>query len=333
MPRFRWYGLAAPVVALAVAAPVQADTMVYIKKGDVWMAKDNGSRQVPITRNGKPRSPYFSPSVADNGTIVALKGIHLHSFKPNGRRIVRARQWAINPSPTLSTEPFSVDLSPNGRIVATHNAIYSTYYDPRTSQTRPEIEAQFVDFFDFRKNKEIGKTDGYYDYGAPSWLGSGRVLTTSYGGYNAQILVAKVGDETRGADFYWDPGRFPNTGMNTHILADAEATRAGDRFAVMRRPLLGADAAELSVATIQIYRTGSPSTASTPLCTIGPGRRIDYDADPSWSSDGRRLLWWERGRGIFSTPVTADPGCGLKPRRIIRGGLSPDLSRARLPRR
>ena len=71
--------------------------MVYIKKGDVWMAKDNGSRQVPITRNGKPRSPYFSPSVADNGTIVALKGIHLHSFKPNGRRVVRARQWAVNP--------------------------------------------------------------------------------------------------------------------------------------------------------------------------------------------------------------------------------------------
>ena len=95
--------------------------MVFIKKGDVWMAKVNGARQVAITRDGKPGRPYFSPSVADNGTIVALKGIHLHSFKPSGRRIVAARQWAIDPSPTLSTEPFTVDLSPNGRIVATHN--------------------------------------------------------------------------------------------------------------------------------------------------------------------------------------------------------------------
>ena len=124
---------------------------------------------------------------------------------------------------------------PNGRIVATHNGIYSTYYDPRTSQTRPEIEAQFVDFFDFRTNKEVGKTDGYYDYGSPSWLGSDQALTTSYGPYNAQVLLAKVGDETRGSDFYWDPGRFSDTGMNTHILTDAEATRAGDRFAVMPR--------------------------------------------------------------------------------------------------
>ena len=50
-----------------------------------------------------------------------------------------------------------------------------------------------MDFFDFRKNKEIGKTDGYYDYGAPSWLGSGQVLTTSYGAYNAQVLRGQGG--------------------------------------------------------------------------------------------------------------------------------------------
>ena len=176
---------------------------------------------------------------------------------------MRPRQWAINPSPSLSTEPFSVDLSPNGRIVATHNGIYSTYYDPRTSDIRPTLAAQFVDFFDFRKNKEIGKTDGYYDYGAPSWIDSRHVLTTSYGIFNAQVLIAEVGDRTRGADFFRDPNLDPATGTNAFVIADAEATRARDKFAVMRRPLQGADAADLSVATIQIYRTGAPATAST----------------------------------------------------------------------
>ncbi len=34
----------------------------------------------------------------------------------------RPRQWAIDPSPSLSTEPVNVDLSPNGRIIATQNA-------------------------------------------------------------------------------------------------------------------------------------------------------------------------------------------------------------------
>jgi hypothetical protein len=330
---FRWIGSAVLLASLALVAPAQADTMVFVKKSNVWIARDDGSRQVRLTRDGTRRRPYFSPTVADNGTIVALKGIHLYSFKPNGRRIVRPRQWAINPSVSISTEPFSVDLSPNGRIVATHNGIYSTYYDPRTSAIRPTLAAQFVDFFDFRKNKEVGKTDAYYDYGLPSWIDSRHVLTTSYGIFNAQVLIAAVGASTRGADFFRDPNRDPATGTNAFVIADAEATRARDRFAVMRRPLQGADAADLSVATIQIYRTGAPPTASTPLCTIGPGRSLDYDADPSWSTDGKRLVWWERGKGIFATPVTDAPGCGLKVRRIVRGGLSPDVSKAKLPRR
>ena len=84
---------------------------------------------------------------------MALRSIFLHSFRPNGQRIVRPRQWAVNPSPSLSTEPFFVDLSPNGRIAATQNAVYSTYYDPRRSEVRPTVSAWFTDFFDFRRNR------------------------------------------------------------------------------------------------------------------------------------------------------------------------------------
>lgn len=141
--------------------------MVFIKRGDVWMARPDGSRQVAITKDGRPGMPYFSPSIADNGTIVALRGIHLHSFRPNGRRIVKPRQWAII-GRSLSTEPFTVDLSPNGRIVATDNAIYSTRYDPRRSKDRPTLDALYVDFLDFRTNKARGETDSFYDYGGPA---------------------------------------------------------------------------------------------------------------------------------------------------------------------
>jgi hypothetical protein len=334
MFRFGLAGLALLLLGLAVAAPAQGASMVFIKRGDVWIARPDGSRQAAITKNGRPGRPYFSPSIADNGTIVALKGIFLHSFRPSGRRIVRPRQWTINPSPSLSTEPFFVDLSPNGRITATQNAVYSTFYDPRTSETRPTVAAWFTDFFDFRRNppKEIGLTDGYYDYNYPAWIDSRRVLSTSYGIFNAQIFTNRVGQRTRGVEFYRDPGRDPETGTNSFILADAELTRARDRFAVMRRPLR-TDTADLSVATIQIYRTRNPSTASEPLCAIGPGRRIGPEPDPSWSPDGRTLVWYENGRGLFSTRVTSAPGCSLKPRLIVRGAHSPDLSKAKSPRR
>ena len=334
MRRCRLLFLVVVVVGLALAAPAQGASVVFVKKNNVWIAKPDGSRQVRITRDGTRGSPYYSPSIADNGTIVALKGIHLHSFRPNGGRIVKPRQWAIDPSPALSTEPFSVDLSPNGRIVATDNALYSTYYDPRTGADRPEFVALFVDFLNFRTNKDLGLTDSFYNYWQPAWIDSKRVVTTSgYGIFDPQVVVTRVGRRTRGTAFFRDPARDPATNTNAFVLMDAEITRDGGKFAVMRRPLQLPDLSDLRPRTIQIYRTGNPSTASTPICAIGPGRRIDEFADPSWSPDGKTLYWWERGRGIFSTPVKSAPGCGLKPRLIIRGGVTPDLSRATVHRR
>jgi hypothetical protein len=334
----RW-GRACLALIVAGAFPcvsAQAASVVYIKRNNVWMARADGSNQVRVSRDGRRGTGnyYFSPSLGDDGTIVALKSVFLHSFRPNGKRIVKPRQWAIDPSPALSTEPFNVDLSRNGRIVATENGIYSTYYDPRTSEDRPTLSAKFIDFFTFRgKPKEVGRTDGFSDYDLPAWIDSQRLLTTTYNIFGAQVVEARVGDMTSGTDFYRDPGRDPLTGTNSFILRDAEMTRAGDKFAVMRRPLQGASSDDPSVGTIQIYRTGNPPSASTPICAIGPARRISQQADPSWSPDGKTLLWWEVGRGIFSSRVTSTPGCGLKPRLIIRGGITPDLSKAKVPRR
>src|SRR3712207_5096028 len=129
MSRFRLAALALSLLVLAPAAAAHGASVVFVKRNDVWMARLDGSGQLRLTRDGTRRSPYFSPSIADNGTIVALKGIPLHSFRPNGRRIVRPRQWALLGA-TLSTEPFDVDLSPNGRVAATDNVLYGTFYDP-----------------------------------------------------------------------------------------------------------------------------------------------------------------------------------------------------------
>jgi hypothetical protein len=116
------------LLALIAAAPAHADAMVFVKRNDVWISRPDGSRQIRLTTNGTRDSPYVSPSIADDGTIVALRRITLHSFRPTGRRIARPRRWAIV-TQRLSTEPIDVDLSPNGRIVATDNLLYSVFYD------------------------------------------------------------------------------------------------------------------------------------------------------------------------------------------------------------
>jgi len=306
--------------------------MVFVKRGDVWLARPDGSRQVALTRNGTPRRSYSSPSIADDGTIVALKGATLHSFRPNGRRIVRPRRWGVA-TPTLSTLPISVDLSPNGRLVATDHALYESYVDPNTNQERPSMLARTTEFDDFRRNRTVGETDSYYEYGLPAWIDAGSVLFTNIGIFGAQVITAPLGRQSRGADLFQDPDRDPLIQTNNQILSDAEMTRAGDRFAVMRRPLQGAGAGDPGAGTIVVYATGAPPSGSTPLCTIGPGRRIDFAPDPSWSPDGGTLFWHEVGVGLFSSPVTSAPGCGLAPRLVVRGAVQPDLSRATVPRR
>ena len=66
------------VVLAASHAAGPADSIVFIKNHNVWLAKANGSGQVRVTRDGTAANPYYSPTQADNGTIVALRG-------PDGR--------------------------------------------------------------------------------------------------------------------------------------------------------------------------------------------------------------------------------------------------------
>ena len=334
MARFGLIALALLVVGLVAAAPAQSASMVFIKKSNVWMSRVDGSGQVRVTKDGSRGNPYYSPSIADNGTIVALKSVFLHSFRPNGRRIVRAapvggrpvaqpvdRAVLRRPLPERpdrgDPERRLLDVLRPAQVGDPSHGVRLVHRLLRLSEEPP---------------KEIGLTDGFYDYNYPAWIDSSRVLSTSYGIFNAQIFTNRVGQRTRGVEFYRDPGRDPDTGTNSYILADAELTRTRNRFATMRRPLR-ADTADLSVGTIQIYRTLKPSTASEPLCAIGPGRKIGSEPDPSWSPDGKTLVWYENGRGIHSSPVTSAPGCGLRPRLIVRGAHSPDLSKAKVPRR
>src|SRR3954466_13275767 len=64
----------AAVAALAAAAPASADSIAYIKDGNVWLSTGDGSRQFQVTSTGG----YSDVSQADDGTMIALKGVRLN---------------------------------------------------------------------------------------------------------------------------------------------------------------------------------------------------------------------------------------------------------------
>ena len=58
--------LAAIAIALVPAAAASADSIVFVKDANVWVASPDGSGQRQLTKDGTPDHPYRSPSQADD---------------------------------------------------------------------------------------------------------------------------------------------------------------------------------------------------------------------------------------------------------------------------
>ena len=73
---------AAALVVMAVGAPAaSADSMAYVKNGDIWLSTSDGARQYRVTATGG----YSDVSQADDGTMIGLYGVRLHRLSRQGR--------------------------------------------------------------------------------------------------------------------------------------------------------------------------------------------------------------------------------------------------------
>src|SRR5688500_9642965 len=73
------------VVALALLLPAaaSADSIVYTKDHDVWLARPDGSGARQLTRDGA----YQSPTQANDGTILAQRGTRFIRLDRAGRTL------------------------------------------------------------------------------------------------------------------------------------------------------------------------------------------------------------------------------------------------------
>jgi len=86
----------AALIALAVAAPAaSADSIAYVKNGDIWLSTSDGSRQYRVTTTGG----YSDVSQADNGTMIGLHGVRLHRLDRQGRVLATSTRRSATPAP------------------------------------------------------------------------------------------------------------------------------------------------------------------------------------------------------------------------------------------
>ena len=286
--------LSGMIAALVIAAPAVADSLVFVKDNNVWLANADGSGPYQVTLDGSPDSPYSSPSQADDGTIVALR-------TPAGGRpeIWRMSQngGLLNPpinTPAPGTGAIDARVSPDGTLVAywfltevsTGTCIYCF-------QIANQVLISHVDRF--TNPDEAGLTP--HTGGWPSWMSNNRLYVS---GASAEIWYYQIG--TPEAVQWWGDSENCGVCMPAPIvnLSDGEVSRDGQRIAVVR-----GDGEE----TIALYQSGGPPPADgtappmpTPKCVFTLPVAERKFARPTWSQDGQTLAWQE-GNGIWSAQI------------------------------
>lgn len=296
--------LAAIAGALALPASAAADSIVFTRDHNVWLADAEGGSQHQVTVDGTADNPWRSPSQADDGTIVAARA------KPISGPLYRLRQNGdvINqiPLPAMQAGPFAPAVSPDGRLVAYEHGF--ARYVNGWLETGSDIRYAHAD--------GSGGTEQWPGVStgatAPSWIDSGRLLAG-----RGSVAFAQVPGQAA-AQWWSDYDHYGLFGSGAG-LSDGEA--AGGRVAMVR----GGD---VDGNTVVLYDAPN-GTAAAPAyaCTIGDpaagpnGRRF---ADPTLSADGRRV-YTQQGDGIHVAYGPPGGGCdGWTERKLVEGGAEPD---------
>src|SRR5262245_4883820 len=122
MKRTPWIAAAAALLALVCAPAAIADSIAYVKDGNVWLSTPDASRSYQVTFNGG----YSDVSQADDGTMIALSGVRLHKLSRDGKVLADCDTPVSDTRPAPAKTfygPYDPAISPDGTKVA-----YTYYY-------------------------------------------------------------------------------------------------------------------------------------------------------------------------------------------------------------
>lgn len=304
LPKISALAAAAVCAAAAVPAVAAADSLVYVKDGNVFVSAADGSAAKQLTTDGG----YESPSQADDGTVVAARQTEeAESRRP--RRLHRMDRDGKLLNPPVETVPvdnrfyigpLQPKVSPDGRYVAYHYL----YTGPLEDETEPKVAWSHSDRNTV--NGELGANKGYMN---PSWTQDGRTLAFYAAERTFQVDVQSVNGPVD--NWFGDNDVKP-------LLLDGELSMQGDRLAA-----LGND-------TIRLYDVpGGPLNAPVFRCAISgfAGKA----SGPTWSPDGKTLAWGEED-GIHTMRLDDLGACGSAARPLaVPGASSPDFGPAAAP--
>lgn len=304
--------LAVVALAAVAASAAAADTIVYIKQGNIWLANGDGSGQYQVTFDGSPSSPYESPSESDSGTILAIR-------QPPGQRnqLFRMTQsGALLNAPANTPAPgpagaIDSKISPDGSLAAYW---FVTGVNPGCFFCIEAATGVLLSHSDrFTNYNEIGLPKTGLE---PSWIS------------NSTILI----NESNGTQWYYTIGmpegamwfekieipEFPEEDFE--MLSDSEVAPTGDRMAIV----VGDHKQQIWILKLNGPPPAKPLHA-TPCYEAERGQF----SDTTWSSNGA-TLYFQDEEGVIAAPIAGPSSCPPVPEPVllIPGGSEPDASPA-----
>jgi hypothetical protein len=289
----RTVALATTALSLVLAGPAAADSIVYEKGPNIWIANPDGSGQHQVTLNGTDARRYGDPSQADDGTIVASHGNDIVRLRQNGEVLSRFDPPGTTDSAgqPIDGVPQDLSVSPDGSKVAFS---YYQYGCPPGAACGARTVLLYSSATAATPVSQYGKL---FRRNA-SWISNGRIL--AFGGYLSQVNVDSPGGGDDD-DQHW----FDDQDLNTPStdLGDGELSRQGDRLAILRSYGEGLHLAFYSVSGD--LQSGAPPAPPAVACHSGTDASLD---SPTWSPDGRTIAYAVSGGVETLSLPNVEPG-------------------------
>jgi hypothetical protein len=338
-PLLRLAAAGAALLAVAVAAPAaSADSIAYVKDGDVWLSTSDGSRQLRVTESGG----YSDVSQADDGTMIALNGVRLHRLTPQGRVLADFDTPVSDirpPGQRTFHGPFDPAMSPDGTKVA------YTYYYMTTSQNPTCFPPQCVttineggtgyshaDRQTAWDEPGLGKHSGWRN---PAWIDDDTVMISDPTHLpNRDVVLDTLSDGSSGnlvKNWFSDLVE-----GNPHV-SGGDITRDRRKLAFVT----GADDSTLTLYSAPTFptawRDGDPAPAADPIvCYRYSGPAGGRFSTPTFAPDGTRAAWGDAdGIKVVTVPDfgggCTTTGASATAQLLIPGGQQPDWGPADVP--